>query len=140
MDDGLDGGARPRDPMLSLALGIGGGILGGAVGYLLFFWIVEQGFYAMVLPGAMVGIACGAVSRRRCVGLGVFCGVFGVVVGLFTEWRFAPFAADHSLGYFVRHIHQLRPITLIMIAVGAALSLWLGLGRETSTHRKESES
>ena len=31
---------------------------------------------------------------------------------------------DGSLGYFVTHIHQLKPITLIMIAAGAFIGFW----------------
>jgi hypothetical protein len=45
--------------------------------------------------------------------------------GLFSEWRFSLFVRDESLGYFLSHVHQLRPITLIMLAVGAFIGFWL---------------
>jgi hypothetical protein len=65
--------------------------------------------------------------------LAIICGVAGVALGLFTEWRFAPFIADHSLSYFLSHLHLLRPITWIMLALGAFLSYRLALGRDRNT-------
>ena len=38
--------------------------------------------------------------------------------------------ADHSLAYFATHLHQLRPITLLMVAAGGALGYWLALGKD----------
>jgi len=40
-----------------------------------------------------------------------------------------PFLKDKSLAYFLAHVHQLRPLTLIMIGVGAVFAYWLGQGR-----------
>ena len=113
-------------------LGVVGAVLGGVAGYFVFFWIVGQGFYALILPGATVGLGCGALSRGRSHALGVVCGLLAVLVGLLAEWRLAPFAADESLGYFLKHLHQLQPITIIMIAVGAVLAYWMGMGRAGS--------
>jgi hypothetical protein len=53
-----------------------------------------------------------------------------VLLGLFTEWRFAPFIADSSFGYFITHIHDLSIITLIMITIGGLCGFWFGMGRE----------
>lgn len=57
------------------------------------------------------------------------CGVLAVGLGLFTEWQFAPFKKDDSLSYFLAHILDLRPITLIMIAVGGAIGFWIPFRR-----------
>jgi len=95
-------------------------VVGGVVGYLAFRWIARQGFYALVLPGALVGIAAG-MFKSRSIAVCVVCGVAALGLGLFSEWQFAPFAKDDGLGYFLAHVHQLRPLTLLMIALGAAI-------------------
>jgi hypothetical protein len=117
----------------TLALGLLGAVVGGGVGYFVFFWIAGQGFYALMLPPGMLGIGAGMAARRRSRPLALACGVAGLALGLFTEWRYAPFVADKSLGYFVTHLHELQPVTLIMIAVGTYLAYSLALGRERRT-------
>lgn len=100
------------------ALALLAGVAGGMAGYLGFLWIAGQGFYALVLPGAMVGL-CASIFKSRSLAVCIVCGVMALCIGLFTEWRFAPFARDGSLYYFLAHVHQLRPLTTILIAAGA---------------------
>ena len=45
-------------------LGIVGAVAGGVAGYFVFFWIAQQGFYAIMLPGAAVGLGCGQCCPR----------------------------------------------------------------------------
>jgi hypothetical protein len=115
----------------TLAFGLIGAMIGGTVGYFGFFWIAQQGFYALLLPPGLLGLGAGLCARRRSMPLAILCGITGLVLGLFTEWRFAPFAADESLPYFITHIHTLKPITLLLVAVGAFLSYRLALGMDT---------
>jgi hypothetical protein len=77
-----------------------------------------------------LGFGAGLCARRRSVSLAVVCGIAGLALGLFTEWRFAPFVANDSLAYFITHIHTLRPITMIMLGLGAFFSYVLALGRD----------
>src|SRR6185436_16220605 len=114
-------------------LGLLGAVLGGCAGYFAFFWISRQGFYALALPAAFVGLGAGLCARRRSSLLAVLCAVAGLALGLFTEWRFAPFVADKSLSYFLGHLHLLQPLTWIMLALGAFLSYRLALGRDGKT-------
>lgn len=107
-----------------------GAVVGGLIGHLLFFWVARQGFYALVLPGGLAGLAAG-IGRASSRGTALACGAIGLVAGLFTEWRFAPFAADPGIGYFLTHLHQLRPVTLALLAVGAAIAVWVPLRRRT---------
>ncbi len=104
-----------KNNVLALAAAVG-----GVVGDLAFRWIAQHGFYALVLPGALVGIAAG-YWKNRFLAVCVVCGLLALAVGLFAEWRHAPFLKDDGLGYFLAHAHQLRPMTLIMIALGTGI-------------------
>ncbi len=119
---------EPR-PSQTLALGLLGAAVGGVAGYFLFFWIAQQGFYALVVPPALLGLTAGLFARRRSTPLAIVCAVAGLALGLFTEWRFAPFTTDGSLPYFITHIHTLQPITMLMLGLGAFVSYRLALGR-----------
>jgi len=116
--------------ILNWLAGIVGAIVGSAVGYFAFFVLARQGFYAMVLPGALLGLGCGFLSGFQSNALGTICGLLAVLLGLFTEWRFAPFTDDGSFAYFSTHAHDLNPVTLVMIAVGGLFAFWFGKGRE----------
>ena len=105
-----------------------GAVAGGILGHFIFFWIAGQGFYGLVLPGGFLGFGA-AIARSGSKAIPVICGVMALLLGIFTEWRFAPFLADDSFGYFLSHLHQLRPITWIMILLGTALAFWIPFRR-----------
>jgi hypothetical protein len=113
---------------MRLLLSLIGAAVGGFLGVLAFRWSLNQGFYGIVLPGAMVGIGCGLLSRDSSLVRGLLCGVAGVTLGLYVEWIDLPFNEDDSLGYFVAHIHDLKPITLVMIGLGGLVAFWFGKG------------
>ena len=46
--------------------------------------------------------------------------------GFITEWWFFPFKADESLSYFLKNVGSLKPVTLLMIGVGALIAFWIG--------------
>lgn len=108
-----------------IALASVGAVVGGVAGWFLFFWATRQGFYALALPGAGIGIGGGYLVRGRSVPFAVVCGIAGVIVGTLAEWRFAPFIKDAGLGYFLGHLHELKPITLLFIALGGFISFWV---------------
>jgi hypothetical protein len=101
-----------------------GALAGGILGYFAFFWIAIQGFYALILPGALLGLGAG-IAKNRSVLLAVACGLAAVALGLFTEWRFAPFVKDNSFSYFLIHALELKPLTLLMIGVGGLIGFWV---------------
>ena len=105
-----------------------GAVAGGLVGYFGFLWIARQGFYALVLPGGLLGVGASLVQTRS-TSICVLCGLLALALGLLAEWQFAPFIRDGSLGYFLAHIHQLKPITLVMIAAGACIGFWAPFSR-----------
>lgn len=115
----------------TLARALCGAAIGGIVGYFAFAWFYNQGFYAMVLPGAALGIGCGAFVRGRFPALGIACGIAAVGLGLFTEWKFFPFIKDDGLMYFLTHVHELKPVSLLMIGLGGVIAYYYGAGRTT---------
>lgn len=127
--------SAPLEPLTptTVVRGLAGAAIGGAIGYAIFFWMAEQGFYALALPGALLGWGCSILSKRRSLTLATVCAVLALALGVVTEWRFAPFVKDESLGYFLTHMHDLKPVTLLMIGIGGALALWLSRGNGPAT-------
>jgi hypothetical protein len=105
-----------------------GAAAGGLVGYLLFWAMAHRGLYGLALPGGLLGLGAGIFKTRSTV-VPIACGFLALALGLFTEWRFASFAADGSLGYFLSHLHQLGPMTLVMIAAGALIGFYVPFRR-----------
>jgi hypothetical protein len=118
----------------NLLAGILGAAAGGVLGYFAFLWIARQGFYALMLPGGLVGLGGGLLVRDRSPVRAAICGILALGLGVFSEWSFAPFIKDASLGYFLSHLHELRPITLLMIVAGGGFGYWLSLGREPAAN------
>lgn len=110
------------------ALTLAAAAVGGAVGYFAFMWLASMGFYGLVVPGGLLGLAAG-IFKNRSVAVAIVCGVAALILGLFSEWRFAPFVADNSFGYLVAHFYDLKPVTLLMIAAGAAIGFWVPFRR-----------
>ncbi len=67
-----------------------GAVAGALVGYFAFRWIARQGFYALVLPGGLLGIGAGLFRNKSNV-LCIACGLMGLALGFLAEWQFAPF-------------------------------------------------
>ena len=119
--------SRPQ----TIALGLLGATIGGAIGYFVFFWAARQGFYTLILPPALLGLTAGYFARCRSVPLAIICAVAGLALGMYTEWRFAPFRADPSLPYFLTHAHQLKPFTLLSLALGVFGCYRFALGADS---------
>ena len=110
--------------MKSTLLAIAGAVIGGTLGYFAFAWVLTKGFYGLILPGGLLGLGAG-IGRTQSKWLAAVFGVSAVCLGLFSEWKFFPFKKDESLGFFLRHVTDLSPVTLLMIAVGGALGFWV---------------
>jgi hypothetical protein len=104
------------------------GIAGGFAGYAAFFFLATHGYYGMILPGGLLGVGAGMV-RSRSIGVPILCGVLALLLGLVTQFRYAPFNADPSLGYFVTHLRDLPSVTLGMIGLGAVIGFWVPFRR-----------
>jgi hypothetical protein len=115
-----------QNPRIKFVLAVACALGGGLVGHFLFIWMARQGFYALLLPGALVGIGAGMVLKERSVALMVICGVMGLAFGTFSEWRLRP---DITFGYFVRHLPDLLPLTKLMLALSAICGAYFARGR-----------
>ncbi len=106
-----------------------GAVIGGALGYFGFGWITTMGFYALVLPGALLGLGFGLAAQQRNLAFGIICAIAALALGLFSEWANFPFNADGSFSYFLAHLSDLKPMTWIMLVIGALMAFWFGQGR-----------
>ena len=107
---------------------LAGALAGGVLGYFMVLWLAHQGLYAMIVPGGLVGLGA-AMSKSKSLAIPIVCGVIALGAGLFAEWRVFPWMADNSLGYFLSHLTDLRPITLGMFGIGTFLGFWLPFRR-----------
>lgn len=118
-------GQKPNWP-----LGLLGAIVGGTLGYLLFFGLLRIHLFALILPGGLLGLGGGMMLRGKSTLFGLLCGVSALCLGLFADWRFEPFVPDPSFWYFLTHIHKFDVITLFLLIVGVLIAFWLGRGNE----------
>ena len=114
--------------MKNILIALGGACLGGAIGFLGFSWLLSQGFYALILPGGLLGLGAGIVPTRSVL-VAALCGLGATALGVLTEFHFRPFVADESLSYFLSHLVQLSPVTLLMIGVGGAIGFYVPFRR-----------
>ena len=114
--------------MKNLLLLIVGAVVGGVVGYYGFFWIAGQGYYAMVLPGGMIGVGA-ALGRSKSIVPAILCCIAAIGLGLFVDWKFEPFKDDGSFGFYIHHVAELQPVTMLMIAAGAFVAFWIPFRR-----------
>ena len=115
-----------RRHLVSNGLGLVGAGIGGVLGFYTFGWLVGQGFYGPMIPGALLGLGCSLLAQHSSTIRGVICGLAGLGLGLFAEWWFRPFNADESLSYFLKNLSSLSAITLPLIGVGALIAFWTG--------------
>ena len=110
--------------VVSNLFGFLGAVVGGAVGYAGFRYAFHHGFYAMILPGGLLGLGCGALAFHRSRGRGTACLIAGLALGLFAEWRISIWQDDP--GKFLSKIPSFDMVTLLMIGAGGLLAYWSG--------------
>lgn len=106
-----------------------GALVGAFLGYLGFSMLVQMGIYGMVIPGAMIGLGCGAQARGRSFALGAFAAMLSLVFSIFLEWHFFPFSEDVSLSFFLANLTSLPAKTKLIMCIGTFAGFWFGRGR-----------
>ena len=100
---------------------LAGAAIGGTLGYFVFFWVLRQGLYGLVIPGGLLGFGAAWV-RGGSTFMAVICGVAGLALSLFCRWRAGVY---ESFGEMLRSLPQTAAIILLMIAAGAFIAFWL---------------
>lgn len=111
------------------ARGIVGAVIGGAIGFFAFKWLLTQGFYGLALPAALLGLGFSIWARRSMLLGGIFCAIVGLMLMIFCEWNTSPFIKDESLGFFLQNLTELQSVTHVFMAIGTAMAFWFGRGR-----------
>ncbi|MBN1359071.1 MAG: hypothetical protein JW993_00695 [Sedimentisphaerales bacterium] len=125
VSSGGDGDGMRYESELSVLLGAA---VGGLLGYLLFFALARRGYHALAVPGGFLGLGA-AIFKTKSKPVPIVCGLAALALGLFAEWRLAPFIADAGLGYFLLHVPQLPPFTLVMLGAGATIGFYVPFRR-----------
>jgi hypothetical protein len=99
-------------------------VAGGFVGHVVFLLLAAHGLYGLALPGGFVGLGAGIV-RNRSIRVALICALVAVAAGLMTQYRFMPLATHYGFGDFLRHLFDLQPVTLFMLAVGGFAGFWV---------------
>ena len=118
-----------KSDAIVIARGMAVAAIGAIVGWFAFGWLVSQGLYGLALPGALLGLGCGLISGGVSTVNAVLCAILATVLGIVLEWRHLPFKDDESFGFFLSHLHELKGITWIMLALGSIFAYWFGRGR-----------
>jgi hypothetical protein len=118
-------------PASSILLSILGAVAGGGLGFAGVWLLARNGFYGIMLPGALAGIGGGLPLRRSSWITGLIAAIVGLVSMLLAEWKFHKFIVDDSFSYFITHLHKLTPATLGMMALGLVIAFWFGMGRDS---------
>ena len=83
----------------------------------------------MMIPGAMIGLGSAVACAGKELTAGTGLAVAAIALSVFAEWAVFPFVKDKSLSFFLANVHQLPPLKLAMMGLGAAFAFWLGQGR-----------
>ena len=102
------------------------GVIIGAAGVTV---LLKYGLYAIVLPGALVGLGTGLMSRRASWTFAIYSGVVGAVLCLLLHWKY--FRAGTSFFEFLRDLGDLPTDIRLRMAAGVFAAVWFGRGRHS---------
>jgi hypothetical protein len=107
-----------------------GAVAGGVVGYFVTSWLWYQfSIAALAVPGGLAGLGAG-IFKCKSNAIAAVCGGIALAAGIFATWKLFPFIADQSFGYFLAHLHTIRPYMTVMIVIGAFIGYWVPYRRK----------
>ena len=118
-------------PVKQLVLGTLGGLAGGAIGFFACQLLADQGLYAAVLPGALVGLGFAFAARKKHIAFGIISAILGLVAGLVTQWRV--YSNEPSFFKLVGELKDYSMVTWLVLGVGTVLAFSFGMGRDHLT-------
>jgi len=108
--------------------GLLGAIIGGGVGWFVYFWLLNQGFDGLMIPGALVGVGFSMLSRRSAWSFGLACAAIGLGLMLVCEWQSLLNYRNGPFLDFLTNIHKLNMPNKIMLGAGTLIAFWIGKG------------
>jgi hypothetical protein len=118
--------AKPGDPML-LVRGLGGAVVGGIAGYLLFWVLARSNLLGYMIPGALLGLGAGWAARGKSQALGVICALLAIGLTLFTAWHIA--FNRFTFVEFLSKLHLFPLSRMLLMGLGVVFAWWFGQGR-----------
>lgn len=103
--------------------GLAGAFVGGVVGYLAFFWLLQHGLHVAPVPGALLGIGAG-LGRGRSLALAIISALLALLLGLYAQWGLTILPELSSSG-ILRFVTGLPVRTMLALLLGAFLGFWL---------------
>jgi Ca2+/Na+ antiporter len=120
----------PKSVALPYLRGIFGAIVGAVVGGILFHLALGWGIYMLALPGAVLGLTSGSLSRIRSIPLAVFCACLAACLAIYLQWRYFDFPnGEDTIVYLLQNARSLPFQTQLMFVLGVVFAFWFGLGR-----------
>jgi nitrogen fixation-related uncharacterized protein len=110
--------------LISNLLALVGAIIGGVLGFYTFLWLLKQGYYGLIIPGAFLGLGCSLLATHRSVSRGILCGIAAFALSQFADWYCT--ITDASFVDFLRNGKTLTPVTLLMTGVATVVAFWIG--------------
>ena len=116
------------NPGVSWIRGIVGAVIGAVIGFLIFRWLLSQGFYAGMLPGGFIGAGFGiGAAQRMGWPAAVLCAVAGLVFGCWADG--ATNDPAQTLLEYLQDYRRIPGANVVMIGLGAVASGWFAHGR-----------
>lgn len=123
---------QPNHPMadrapIAMLKGVIGAVVAGVIGYFLYRLLLNNGYYAIAIPGGFVGIGYGLAARKPSMIAGICCGIAGLFFGFWCDA--VTMAPPETLFSYLAKFNQKPQTNLILICIGAFMSAWFGRGR-----------
>ena len=113
--------------LISNCLGLVGAVIGGVLGFYTFGWLRGQHFYGqLMIPGIFLGLGWPVCSPSIARPLGESSADWPR-----SDWGFIPNGSSGrslrtDLSYFLKNVGSHKPVTLLMLGVGALIAFWIG--------------
>lgn len=106
-----------------------GAVVGGAIGYGLFWWQQQTGVWIVAATGICLALGAGLMGTCRSFRAGVVFCLAAVAFTLIIAWHNDPLSRDRSLFDYAAEVPR-RPANVLWtyLAVAAA-GFWFGMGR-----------